>query len=55
MSAHSEEILDDSVNGREALQMDRRLEAAHLPFALPCRLMRHLGPVDRIAVRAVGY
>ena len=53
MSAHSEEILDDAVNGREALQMDRRLEAPHWAFTLPRRLVRDFRAVVRILVRTV--
>ena len=35
MSTDPKQVLDDAVNGREALQLDGRLEAAHL--ALPSR------------------
>ncbi len=55
MSAHSEEILDDAVNGREALQMDRRLEAPHLAFTLTRRLVRDFRAVVRILVRTVDH
>ena len=54
LSADPEEILDDAVYRRKALQMGGGLEAAHLPLALSGRLMRHFGAVVRIAVRAVG-
>ncbi len=45
MAAHPEEILDDAVDGGEALQMDRRLEAPHLALTLSRRLVRDFRPV----------
>ena len=38
MPTDPKEILDDSVDGREALKLSGRLEAAYLPLALPRRL-----------------
>ncbi len=55
MSADSEEILYDAVDGREALKMGGRLEAPHLAFALPGRLMRDLDSVVRIPIAAVDH
>ena len=42
MTAHSEEILHHAVDGREALELSRGLEAAHLAFTLTGGLMRGL-------------
>ncbi len=53
MSAHPEEILHHAVDRREALQMDRRLEAPHLALTLARRLVRHLGSVVLVLPRAV--
>ncbi len=50
MAAHPEEILDNAVDGGEALQMHRRLEAPHLVFTLTRRLVRHLGSVVRVLI-----
>jgi hypothetical protein len=55
MSADPEEVLDHAVNGREALQMGSRLEAAHLALALSGRLMRDLGAVVRVPISAVDH
>ena len=53
MSAHTEEILYQAVNGREALQLGRRFEAPHLALTLSRRVMRHLGAIVRVLIRAV--
>ena len=50
MSAHPEEILYDTMDGREALQMNGRLEAPHLAFPLSRRLVRDLGAVVRVLI-----
>ena len=55
MSAHPEEILHRAMDGREALQLGGGLETAHLTFALPGRLMRHLGAVVRVLIRTVDH
>ena len=55
VSADPEEILDHAVDGREALQMGSRLEAAHLALALSGRLMRDLGAVVRVPIGAVDH
>ena len=55
MAAHAEEILDDAVDGCEALQMARRLEAPPLAFTLTGWLMRDFGAVIRIPIRAVDH
>ena len=55
VSAHSEEILHHAVDRREALQMDGRLEATHLVFPLSRWLVRDLGAVVRILIRAVDH
>ena len=51
MPANPEEILDDAVDGREALEMGGRLEAAHLALALPRRLVGDLRAIVGILVR----
>ena len=38
----SEEILHDTVNRREPLELSGRRETPHLALTLSCRLMRHL-------------
>ena len=54
-SANSDEILDYIVDGREALQMGGRLEAAHLAFTLSRRLVRDFSWVVRILIRGVDH
>ena len=53
MAPDPEQVLDDTVNRSEPLQMGRRLEAPHLAFALPCGLMGDFGPVVGVLLRAV--
>ena len=53
MADDPEEILDDAVDRREALELPRRLEASHLPFALSRRFVRDLGSVVGVRVRAM--
>ncbi len=53
MAADPKEILHDAVDRREALELPRGLEAAHLPFALSRRFVRDLGSV--VGVRSVGW
>ena len=55
MSANSEEILHDAVDGREALQMGGRLEAAHLAFTLSRRLVRDFSSVVRALISGVDH
>ncbi len=55
MPTDPKEILDDSVDGREALKLSGRLEAAHLALTLSGGLMRNLGAVVRVLVRPVDY
>ncbi len=43
MSAHPEEILHHALDRREALQMDRRLEAPHLALTLSRAGPQHPG------------
>ena len=54
MSAHPKQILYNTMDGGEPLQMSGRLEAAHLPLALARRLMRDLGAIVRVLVRDVN-
>ena len=46
--ADAEEILDDAVDRREALEVRDRCEAAHLALAVAGRLMRHFDSIVRI-------
>ena len=55
MSTDSEEMQDEAVNGREALQVGGGLASTHLLLTLPRRLVGHFGSVVRIAVRAVDH
>jgi hypothetical protein len=55
MSAHAEEILHRSVHREKQLRVPGGLEAAHLAFPLSGCLVRDLGPVVRVPVRAVDY
>jgi hypothetical protein len=48
-----EEVVDLAVAGKEPLGMPRRLEALHLPFSPPCRLVRDLGPVVEVPALAM--
>jgi hypothetical protein len=48
-----EEVVDLAVAGEEPLGVPRRLEALHLPFSSPRRLVRDLGPVVEIAALAM--
>ncbi len=53
MPADAEEILDDAVDRREALDGRDRCEAAHLALAVAGRLMRHFDAIVRIRGCAV--
>ena len=53
MPADAEEILDDAVDRREALEVRDRFEAAHLALAVAGRLMRHFDAIVRIRGCAV--
>ena len=44
-----EEVVDLAVAGKEPLGMPRRLEALHLPFSSPCRLVRDFGLIVEVA------
>ncbi len=54
VAAEMEEIADLVVGGKETLRLAGRLEALHLAFSLPCRLVLHLraresAPVTKFA------
>jgi len=53
MAADPEEVLHDAAHRREALELPRGLEVAHLPFALSRRFVRDLGSVVGVRVRAM--
>ena len=55
MPSDTKEVQHDAVHRREPVQLGSRFEAAHLPLALPCRLMRHLGPIVGVLVRDVDH
>jgi hypothetical protein len=44
-----EEVVDLAVAGEKPLNMARRLEALHLPFSSPCRLVRDFGLIVEVA------
>ena len=48
-------VLYDAVDGREALQLGRRFEAAHLALALSGRLMGDFGEVVCVPIGAVDH
>jgi hypothetical protein len=47
MALDIERVVDDGVNGQEALSRSGRFETLHLALAPSCRLMRILSPVVR--------
>ena len=53
MPADAEEIPDDAVDGREALEVRDQFEAAHLALAVAGRLMRYFDSIVRIRGCAV--
>ena len=54
MSPDSKEMQHESVHGQESLRLPGRFEPAHLSLALSRRLMRHLGTIVRVSVRAMS-
>jgi hypothetical protein len=54
MPTETKEIVDGTVYREKTLGLPRGLEPPHLPFLLPCRLMRDLRPVVASAVLAVA-
>ena len=55
MASHSEEILDDTVEGEKLLRLAGRFESAHLPFPLAGRLMRNFGAIVGVTFRVVVH
>ena len=55
MSADPKEIVHHAVDGEEPLRVRRRLEAAHLALALPCRLMGDFRSIVRVPISAVDH
>ncbi len=55
MPPDAKEILHDAVHGGEALQVRGRSKATHLAFPLAHRLMRHLGAIVLILIRAMDH
>ena len=55
MSTHSEEILHHAVDRHEAFHVRGRHKAAHLALSLSNRLVRDLGAVVRVLIRAVDH
>ena len=53
VATDAEEILNDSVNGEEALRLTRRLEPPHLALPLPGRLVGDLRAVVGVLTRVV--
>ena len=55
VTSHTKEILHESVHGQEALRVSGRLEASHLAFALPRRLMRNFRSIVQVPRRTVDH
>ena len=55
VSTDSEQILHDTVNRREPLELSGRLETPHLALTLSDRLMRDLRAVVRVLIGAVKH
>ena len=55
VSTDSEEILHDTVNRREPLELSGRLETPHLALPLSGRLMGDLRAVVRVLIGAVKH
>ena len=55
VSTDAEEILHDTVNRREALELSGRLETPHLALTLSGRLMGDLRAVVRVLIGAVKH
>ena len=55
MTAESEDIVDDAVNGKKPLRLFRRLEPSHLPLTLPGWLMRYLCSIVSVSCCVVWY
>jgi hypothetical protein len=53
IAAEVEEVVDRVMGREEALRVPGRLEPHHLPFSLPGRLVRILGPVVEAPVPAM--
>ena len=49
MAAKLEQIVGLAVAGENPLGMPQRPEPLHLPFSPPCRLVRDLRPIVRVA------
>ena len=55
VSTDSEEILHDTVNRRELLELSGRLEAPHLALPLTRRLVGDLGSIVRVLICDVDH
>ena len=55
VSTDSEEILHDTVNRREPLELSGRLEAPHLALPLTRRLVGDLGSIVRVLICDVDH
>ena len=55
VSTDSEEILHDSVNRRESLELSGRLEAPHLALPLTRRLVGDFGSIVRVLISDVDH
>lgn len=55
MAPDAKQVLDRTVNGCESLQLSRRLEPAHLAFALTRGLMGDFRTIVGILMRAVNH
>ena len=55
MSTDSEEILHDTVNRRDPLELNDRLETPHLALPLTRRVVGDLGSIVRVLIRDVDH
>ena len=55
VSTDSEEILHDTVNRREPLELSGRLETPHLALPLTRRLVRDIGSIVRVLISDVDH
>ena len=55
VTTHSEQVLDSTVDGEEALGLTCRFESSHLPLLLPRGLMRSLGLVILVLTGSVDH
>jgi hypothetical protein len=55
VAAYAEKILDETVEGENALSLASRFESAHVSFPLAGRLIRDFGAIDSVTFRVVSH